>query len=153
LSFEPSSEPSVSSEPSSEPSLSSAPTSPVVQLCGESFTNQKVILSNNLDCGALVGGDPRQLCAVTLDGPGAEINCQGNTLSQEANPPFYNDGPYESGICLNNGATATNCNVKKFIDGIFVTDGGEVRSSFLTSNNMGIVALFTEDGTLTIEDT
>jgi hypothetical protein len=151
LSFEPSSEPSVSSEPSSEPSLSSAPTS-VVQLCGESFTNQKVVLSNNLDCGSRDGG-VQELCAVTLDGPGAEIDCQGNTLSQEATTPFYADGPYENGICLKNGATAINCNVQKFFDGIRVTEGGEVRSSFLTSNLRGIVAFFTKDSTLTIEDT
>jgi hypothetical protein len=152
LSFEPSSEPSVSSEPSSEPSLSSAPTS-VVQLCGESFTDQKVVLSNNLDCGSRDENVERQPCAVTLDGPEAEINCNGNTLSQEATTPFYADGPYENGICLKNGATAINCNVQKFFDGIRVTEGGEVRSSFLTSNLRGIVAFFTKDSTLTIEDT
>jgi hypothetical protein len=152
LSFEPSSEPSVSSEPSSEPSLSSAPT-PVVQLCGESFTDKVVVLSNNLDCGPRPPGVLQELCAVTLDGPGAEIDCQGNTLSQVATSPFYNGGPFFNGICLNNGATATNCNVEQFSGGIRVTEGGEVRSSFLTSNRLGIVAFFTKDSTLTIEDT
>jgi hypothetical protein len=88
-----------------------------------------------------------------LDGPGAEIDCQGNTLSQVATPPFYTDGPFRYGICLNNGATATNCNVEQFIDGIYVTDGREVRSSFLTSNFSGIYAKFSRDSTLTIEDT
>jgi len=147
LSFEP------SSEPSSEPSLSSAPTS-VVQLCGESFTDQKVVLSNNLDCGSRI--EDRQPCAVTLDGPEAEINCNGNTLSQEATTPFYNDGPYYDGICLKNGATAINCTVERFNAGIKVTDGAEVRNSFLTSIRRGIDAGFSSfdsTSTLTIEDT
>jgi hypothetical protein len=151
--LQPTPEPSLSLAPSSEPSLSSAPTS-VVQLCGEIFTNQKVVLTDNLDCGSLVDPKDQEDCAVTLNGPEAEIDCQGNTLSQEATPQaFYSDGPYESGICLNDGATATNCNVEKFVDGIFVTEGGEVRNSFLTSNWFGIAALFTKDSTLTIEDT
>jgi hypothetical protein len=88
-----------------------------------------------------------------LDGPEAEIDCQGNTLSQVATSPNYL-GPFYYGICLNDGATATNCNVEQFNVGIRVTDGdGEVVNSFLTSNFRGIYAFFTEDGTLTIEDT
>jgi hypothetical protein len=134
-------------------SMSVGPEPPItVTGCGEIFTNQKVVLADNLECGSLVGG--QQDCAVTLNGPEAEIDCNGNTLSQEATPQAnYNDGPFLYGICLNNGATAINCNVQKFFGGIEVTDGGEVRSSFLTSNNIGIVALFTKDSTLTIEDT
>ena len=134
-------------------SMSVGPEPPItVTGCGEIFTNQKVVLTDNLDCGQLVG-DP-QLCAVTLDGPEAEIDCNGNTLSQVATPQeFYTDGPFGRGICLNDGATAINCTVERFDDGIRVTDGGEVRSSFLTSNNIGIFAAFTEDGTLTIENT
>ncbi len=60
----PSSEPSPapSSEPSSLPSAepSSQPSEVPITLtaCGESFTNQKVVLSNNLDCGSFV--DPQQ---------------------------------------------------------------------------------------------
>jgi hypothetical protein len=90
-----------------------------------------------------------------LDGPEAEINCNDFKLSQVASVAvFYNDGPYENGICLNNGATAINCNVEQFYGGIKVTDGdGEVRSSFLTSNTVGINAAFSRDSTLTIEDT
>eukprot|EP00986_Skeletonema_menzelii_P009377 scaffold4266_cov139-Skeletonema_menzelii.AAC.1 len=137
-------------------SMSVGPEPPItVTGCGEIFTNQKVVLTDNLNCGPLVGGDPQDQedCAVTLNGPEAEIDCDDFKLSQVATPPFYNGGPYQSGICLINGAKATNCNVKKFVDGIYVTDGGEVRSSFLTSNWFGIYAVFTEDGTLTIEDT
>jgi hypothetical protein len=124
-----------------------------VQVCGETFTNQKVSLSNDLDCGARIGD--KENCAVTLDGPGAEIDCQGNTLSQVATPSGYTNGPFFFGICLNDGAVARNCNVEKFKNGIRVTEGGEVRSSFLTSNFSGIVAYFGEDSnsTLTIEDT
>ena len=132
-------------------SMSVGPEPPVtVTGCGEIFTNQKVVLTDDLDCG---GGQRIGNCAVTLDGPEAEINCNGNTLSQEAISPGYSDGPFFYGICLNDGATATNCNVEQFNLGIRVTDGGEVVNSFLTSNFRGIYAVFTEDGTLTIEDT
>ena len=154
--LQPTPEPSLAPSSSSEPSP--APTTPItVTGCGEIFTNQKVVLADDLDCGGPLVGDPQDQedCAVTLDGPEAEIDCQGNTLSQVATPQAnYADGPFVQGICLNDGATATNCNVEQFVSGIRVTDGdGEVRSSFLTSNNIGIYAVFTEDGTLTIEDT
>jgi hypothetical protein len=135
-------------------SMSVGPEPPItVTGCGEIFTDTKVILSNNLDCG---GGQRIVNCAVTLDGPEAEIDCNDFKLSQEATPPRYDsDGPFLYGICLKNGATATNCNVQQFRDGIYVTDGAEVRNSFLTSNFSGINALFTntKDSTLTIEDT
>ena len=130
-------------------SMSVGPEPPI--RCGESFTDTKVVLTDNLNCGPLVEGDPD--CAVTLNGPEAEINCDDFTLSQEATPPFYFGGPYRSGICLNNGATAINCNVEQFNGGIRVTDGGEVVNSNLSPNWKGINALFTEDSTLTIEDT
>jgi len=134
------------------PTAKSTKTKPItVTECGLSFTDQKVVLTDNLDCGSRIGG--QQDCAVTLNGPKAKINCNGNTLSQVAKPPNYADGPFVGGICLNDGATAKYCNVEKFNNGIRVTDGAEVRSSFLTSNNNGIVAVFTEDVTLTIEDT
>jgi hypothetical protein len=140
--------------PQPTPQPSPQPTTTVVQRCGQSFTNKKVVLTNDLDCGGPKPVEASQKeCAVTLNGPGAEINCNGNTISQEATPPGYINGPFVRGICLNNGATTTNCNVQQFRVGIFVTDGGEVRSSFLTSNNYGIYAKFNRDSTLTIEDT
>jgi hypothetical protein len=114
--------------------------------CGESFTDTKVVLTDNLDCGGpLVGDQQPQPCAVTLDGPGAEINCQGNTLSQVATPPGYINGPYRSGICLNDGATAINCNVEQFGNGIRVRNGSTVANSNLSPNSnwRGIVAFFT----------
>ena len=88
-----------------------------------------------------------------MDGPEAEIDCNGKRLSQEANPTSYFDGPYNSGICLINGAKATNCIVQKFADGIDVTDGGEVVNSNLSSNQIGISAGFNRDSTLTIDNT
>jgi hypothetical protein len=98
-----------------EPPITPSPTPTPTTLCGEIFTNQKVVLTDNLDCGGpRPPGQFIDSCAVTLDGPKAEIDCNGNTLSQEATSPFYTDGPYNSGICLNNGATAINCNVQQF---------------------------------------
>ena len=132
-------------------SMSFGPPPITLTACGESFTNQKVVLTEDLDCGPCIGD--QEDCAVTLDGPEAEIDCNGNTLSQEATGPSYNDGPYKVGICLNNGAKARNCIVQQFFNGIRVTDGAEVVESNLRSNTSGIVARFTKDSTLTIDNT
>ena len=119
--------------------------------CGESFTDQKVALTKDLPCG---GGERIGDCAVTLSGPFAELDCKDKTLSQVASSKsFYNDGPFLFGICLNNGAKATNCDVQQFNAGIKVTDGGEVVNSDLSPNRIGIQASFDVDSTLTIEDT
>ena len=141
--------------PTPEPSPAPAYT---LTACGESFINTKVVLADNLDCGPSPSdeefpSDP--WCAVMLSGPQAELNCNDYKLSQVATPQNdYEDGPYESGICLIKGAVARNCNVQQFHDGVRVIDGGEVRSSFLTSNYNGIFADFTEDdATVTIENT
>jgi hypothetical protein len=75
------------------------------------------------------------------------------TLSQEATPPGYTNGPYDSGICLNNRAKARNCNVQQFNGGLNVRNGGEVVNSDIRNNYNGIFAVFIEDATLTIEDT
>ena len=137
---------------SSSMSMSVGPEPPItLTACGESFTDQKVVLTNDLDCGSLVF--PPQDCAVTLDGPEAEIDCDDFKLSQEATPPGYVNGRYTNGICLNNGAKARNCIVQKFRNGILVTDGGEVVNSDLSPNGDGIVAYFTKDSTVTIENT
>ena len=134
-------------------SMSVGPEPPITLTgCGESFTNEEVVLSEDLNCGSLVGD--RQDCAVTLVGPLAELNCKDKTLSQEATSAAdYNDGPFSNGICLSNGAKASKCNVQRFNTGISVTNGGEVVNSNLGSNNVGIFAEFTEDSNLTIEDT
>ena len=133
-------------------SMSVGPEPPItLKGCGESFTNQKVVLSQDLNCG---GGAYQQQCALTLDGPQAEIDCDDNTLSQVATPPNdYGDGPFVDGICLKNGAKAKNCNVQQFQEGIFVLDGGEVVNSNLSSNYYGIFADFFKDATVTIENT
>src|SRR5210317_825273 len=104
---------------SSSMSMSIGPEPPItLTACGESFTDQKVVLTEDLNCG---GGERIDNCAVTLDGPDAEIDCNDFTLSQVASSPLYDDGPYKYGICLNNGAKARNCIVRQFNEGIYVT--------------------------------
>jgi hypothetical protein len=122
-------------------SMSFGPPPATLTGCGETFTNQKVVLSDNLNCGSLVG-DQQQDCAVSLSGPKAEINCNDFTLSQVATPPGYINGPYDSGICLINGATAINCTVERFGNGIRVRNGSTVANSNLSPNWRGIVAFF-----------
>ena len=66
-------------------SMSIGPEPPITLTgCGESFTDQKVVLSDNLDCGPRDDDVGRQLCAVILDGPQAELDCKDKTLSQVA---------------------------------------------------------------------
>ena len=139
-------------------SMSVGPEPPIsVTGCGEIFTDQKVVLTDNLDCGGPRDDDVEsQPCAVTLNGSEAEIDCNDFTLSQVATPQAkyeYEDGPYRSGICLFEGAKASNCYVQKFRNGIYVENGGEVVESNLSSNQIGMYAAFIEDATLTIEDT
>jgi len=139
---------------SSSMSMSFGPEPPItLTACGESFTNQKVVLTNDLDCGSRIGD--QEDCAVTLDGPFAEINCKDKTLSQAqvASSPGYAGGPFFRGICLNNGAKARNCNVQQFNVGIEVINGAEVSNSRLSPNNDGMYANFNVDSTLTIENT
>ena len=122
--------------------------------CGESFTNEKVALTNNLNCGPRGEGVLRRACAVELVGPEAEIDCDDYTLSQIATSPrSYLDGPFTAGICLKNGAKAINCNVQRFYAGIDAQNAGEVVNSNLSFNYVGMYAYFDEDATLTIEDT
>jgi hypothetical protein len=135
---------------SDQPSSAPTPTpTTVVQQCGESFTNKKVALSADLTCpdpGLPPGTYP---CAIKLDGPEAEIDCNDNTLSQEAS-----NHPYWRGICLWNGATTRNCNVNNFWYGISVLNNAEVVKSVLSNNYGGIDAVFdVEDSKLTITDT
>jgi hypothetical protein len=125
-----------------------------VQVCGETFTNQKVSLTDNLDCGGPRPPDQDlEDCAVKLNGPEAEIDCNNFTLSQVASPPVYNDGPFLFGICLRDNAKVRNCNVQQFNIGIDAENGGEVVNSVLSSNYYGMYAYFDEDSTVTIEDT
>ena len=146
--------PQPTQEPSSQPSFEPSETPITLTGCGQPvFTDQKVVLAKDLNCGSL-GEERPQFCAVTLDGPLAELNCDGYMLSQEATPPAdYGDGPFFNGICLSNGAKARNCNVQQFVTGIDVLNGGEVVKSNLTSNNDGMYADFNTNSTLTIEDT
>ena len=152
-------------------SMTPAPSPAPIDLCGESFTD-RLTLSRDLFCQD-DGGDEPQECAITLDGPEAELDCNGYKVYQAA--PTANSAvncdafvnieydvdsikvkqecglTYIAGICLKNGAKAINCNVEQFFEGILVTDGGdgEVASSDVTSNRVGIFAA----SNITISDT
>ncbi len=79
-------------------------------------------------------------CAITLDGPEAELDCNEFLLSQDESEPYVN------GICLLNGAKVTKCLVQLFNRGIRVFNGGEVSNSILTFNyDYGIEAEFTNE--------
>ncbi len=140
--------------PPTTPAPKPAPTT-VVQACGETFTDQKVVLANNLDCVGPPRAPGTRTCALTLDGSKAEINCNDYKISQIASQPEdypYLDGPFFRGICLYNRAKARNCKVEQFYDGIYAQNGAEVRSSVLSPNANGIYAESDVDSALIISD-
>ena len=121
-------------------------------------------LTRDLVCQDGGGGEEAQECAVTLDGPDAVLDCGGFMVTQTHSPSasisakdcrlFFPSGDsrnlmivkqmcgleYLSGICLLNGAKATNCHVQQFVHGIDVLDAGSITNSKLTSNRAGIIA-------------
>mmetsp|Transcript_28703 Transcript_28703/g.53916 ORF Transcript_28703/g.53916 Transcript_28703/m.53916 type:complete len:477 (+) Transcript_28703:223-1653(+) len=98
--------------------------------CGDVFTGF-VKLTSNLVCdrGARTAdGDPydgRSVQAITLDGPGSLLDCDGNTIMMPV--ATFQGGEEESaGIVLKNGAKAINCNVVGFATGVLMENGNNV---------------------------
>ncbi len=140
-----------------------------VMTCGETFTNEKVVLSSDLFCtDDVTDATNPQLrmlnAAIKLEGPDAILDCKGHTVRQVADDfgssavfcdrkPGSDLSPtpkrktmknqcnlyYQVGILLVDGATAINCKVEQFYDGFFVQDGGEVKKSEASRNYRGVV--------------
>jgi len=134
--------------------------------CGRRYTD-KVYLNDDLLCGGDVnvtnGTDPsleRYNCAVTLEGPDAELDCDGYTIYEttssddsdsarncdetignnaEVKDMKQNCGMYYvRGVCLKGGATLKNCGVQKFYEGVFVQNSGTIKSSTMRLNKIGV---------------
>mmetsp|Transcript_13209 Transcript_13209/g.16829 ORF Transcript_13209/g.16829 Transcript_13209/m.16829 type:complete len:402 (+) Transcript_13209:37-1242(+) len=91
--------------------------------CGQTFTGE-VKLTEDLYCPQTTSGN----CAITLEGEDAVLDCN----------QYMIDGDIRvgNGICLRNGASAINCNVQKFKDGIYVENGGEVNDCEVMFNDV-----------------
>ncbi len=134
--------------------------------CGQTFTDEKVVLSDDLFCTDDVGDATNPIlrplnAAITVNGPDAIIDCKGHTIRQmtRLSAPACETSPgndlnpsrdrrnmklgcdiyYQAGIILANGATAINCKVEQFYDGFLVVDGGEVKKSEASRNHRGVV--------------
>jgi hypothetical protein len=132
--------------------------------CGDVFTNEKVVLSDDLFCTDEVSdatnSELRTLnAAIKLSGPDASIDCKGHTVrqvttesaaacdtfpGQSLDPSFLRKQMkqncqlyYQVGIWLEDGATAINCNAEQFYDGFMVLTGGKVKRSEAASNRRG----------------
>ena len=143
-----------------------APPPPRPQRCGFSPFESPLPLFNDVICEELAG-DTARGCAIVMDGPNAEIDCRGYTVSQVSqqgaaqncdaislNPLDPLDSvkvkqecglSYAYGICLLNGAKAKNCNVDGFAAGIYVfsdTDSttSEVSNSKVVANRFGLLS-------------
>lgn len=131
-------------------SMSVGPEPPVTPGgCDEAFTNKTVELIDDLFCedNRDDGDGSKRPCAISLDGSDAQLRCNGYNIAQALSAPF------EAGICLSNGAKATNCNVQSFEVGISVSNGGEVMDSNLKKNDLGVLSKSEVDSTFIISDT
>ncbi len=158
------------------------PYCPVVE-CDGIYTD-KVYLNDDLDCGgdvtATVGQDSsinQVNCAVTLEGPNAELDCNGykvyetsstsddpdsarncdNTLGTPGNIKTMKQTCeiyYVNGVCLKDGASLKNCGVEKFFRGAFIKNSGTIKDSTIRRNTFGIQVLDDQAGDKTeISDT
>ena len=186
----PSDVPSTSSQPSTDPTSSLTPTtspsSPFCPsnhnpidtevefckygdvVCGDSFTNQDIVLSGDVFCTDNVhlatGAELEALnAAITLTGPNASIDCKGHSIRQmvrathasgclyEAGYHYISDNLvrkemkeacglyYQGGIMLVDGATAKNCRVNEFFEGFIILNGGEAKKSEVSETRTGVV--------------
>jgi hypothetical protein len=134
--------------------------------CGRSYTD-KVYLNDDLLCGGDVTDDTdpsleRNNCAVTLEGPDAELDCDGYTIYETTSSDDSDSARncdetirnrngaqvkvmkqacgmyYVRGVCLKNGATLKNCGVQKFYQGVYVKNSGMIKSSTMRLNKNGV---------------
>ena len=138
----------------------------MVIACGDTFTNEKVVMSNDLFCKDNVNDatdDELEAlnAAITVSGPDATIDCKGHSITQlvsgdVGSPCSRGAGSYEvaspirkamkewcgiyyqAGIMLVDGAKAVNCDVGNFHDGFLILNGGEVKQSEASGNGKGV---------------
>ena len=150
-----------------------APTPPAIT-CGQTFTDEKVVLSDDLFCTDVVPSSPSgtSSAAIKVVGPDAVIDCKGHSIIQRSskNPAFCEgsiggttpnkntktncDLFYIFGIWLVDGATAINCKVENFYHGIQMENGGEVKGkkSEVFLNRFGLVVRDTVSTTTKVSD-
>ena len=114
---------------------------PTTVVCGGTYTGQ-VTLEASLQCP----GD--DITAITMVGPNAVLDCAGNMIFNGATTE-PSSGSF--GILLVNGATAMNCLVEGFGDGVYMNGGNNVlKDSKVFGNADGIEMIGT--GCMTIEN-
>jgi len=127
------------------------------QTCGQTFTgDDKITLKKDLFCAEdWTTATKGQNCAITLEG-NAELDCDGyrisqittlgsdaavkcddtvgNSLVQKTACQLY----YYRGVCVTGGAKMKNCQVEKFLEGIYVENSGDIKDSTVSRNRSGI---------------
>jgi hypothetical protein len=113
---------------------------PVMVVCGDTFTGE-VTLSSDLKCVPFENG-------ITMSGPNAVLDCAGFSISRALSPlEFFNFG-----ILLEDGATAMNCEVSGFGDGVRMGDGDNVLKDSLTFGNNSDGVEIVGNGCQTVEN-
>ena len=152
---------SLSSDLSLSKSGKAAPVPPYCssskQTCGQTFTgDDKISLKGDLLCAEdWNSATNSKNCAITLEG-NAELDCDGYTISQittlgsdaavECDDTVGNNKQqkkacqlyYYRGVCLTGASKMKNCQVEKFLEGIYVKNSGDVKDSIVSRNRSGI---------------
>eukprot|EP00984_Skeletonema_dohrnii_P018832 scaffold8904_cov104-Skeletonema_dohrnii-CCMP3373.AAC.2 len=127
------------------------------QTCGQTVPEgDKITLKEDLFCAEdWQTATKGQNCAITLEG-NAELDCDGYTISQ--NTTLGSDAAvkcddtvgnsrqqklacqlyYYRGVCLTGAAKMKNCQVEKFLEGIYVENSGDIKDSIVSRNRAGI---------------
>jgi len=127
------------------------------QTCGQTVPEgDKITLKEDLRCAEdWTTATKGQNCAITLEG-NAELDCDGyrisqittlgsdaavkcddtvgNSLVQKTACQLY----YYRGVCVTGGAKMKNCQVEKFLEGIYVENSGDIKDSTVSRNRSGI---------------
>ena len=140
--------------------------------CGRNPLFGYSTLPRDLFCQDLIGKEESGTCAISLIGRESVLDCGGRTISQAIPAaasatscgvfdPYSNDFdpknpvdlvktkqdcglPYAFGICLLDGAKATNCNVQGFAVGIYADSSSsdvasEVKNSIVANNLLMLI--------------
>lgn len=130
--------------------------------CGRVY-NDKVYLHDDLLCGGDIadGTVQKYNCAVTLEGPDAELDCIGYTIYESTSSDDSDSARncdntistgtevedmkttcgmyYVRGVCLRDGASLKNCGVQKFYEGVYVKNSGTIKYSTMRLNKNGVL--------------
>jgi len=110
--------------------------------CAEDWNSATNTVKRSKNCAITLEGDAELDCdgyrisQITTLGSDAAVKCDdsGNSLDQKTACQLY----YYRGICVTGAAKMKNCQVEKFLEGIYVENSGDIKDSTVSQNRIGI---------------